>query len=157
MLSLNLKSGDYLTIGNNIAVQIFEQSGSSFRVAVKAPREIPILRGEVHERTGVRPDGLRNKRPKSPSERRYDAKHFEEWAEKKENREKEQKREAEEKAAVVRELIDIVEHMDELIAAHGQTGIQSKLSDLRSRLANIEAVQSGNDQGGCSEHEHTEN
>ena len=52
MLSLQLKSGDYLTIGDDIAVQIFQQSGSAFSVAVKAPREIPILRGEVLERTG---------------------------------------------------------------------------------------------------------
>ena len=50
MLSLQLKSGDYLTIGDDIAVQIFQQSGSAFSVAVKAPREIPILRGEVLER-----------------------------------------------------------------------------------------------------------
>ena len=55
MLSLQLKSGEYLTIGDEIAVQIFEESGSTFRVAVKAPREIPILRGEVLERTGERP------------------------------------------------------------------------------------------------------
>ena len=54
MLSLQLKSGEYLTIGDEIAVQIFEESGSTFRVAVKAPREIPILRGEVLERTGER-------------------------------------------------------------------------------------------------------
>ena len=67
MLSLQLKSGEYLTIGDEIAVQIFEESGSTFRVAVKAPREIPILRGEVLERTGERPGGLREKRPKSPS------------------------------------------------------------------------------------------
>ena len=51
MLSLQLKSGEYLTIGEDIAVQIF-QTGSSFRVAVKAPREIPIVRGEVLERQG---------------------------------------------------------------------------------------------------------
>ena len=57
MLSLQLKSGDYLTIGDDIAVQIFQQSGSAFSVAVKAPREILILRGEVLERSGgKRPD-----------------------------------------------------------------------------------------------------
>ena len=50
MLSLQMKSGEYLTIGENIAVQVF-QAGSSFRVSVQAPREIPILRGEVRERT----------------------------------------------------------------------------------------------------------
>ena len=49
MLSLQLKSGEYLTIGNDIVVQVFEQGGA-IRVAVKAPRELSILRGEVHER-----------------------------------------------------------------------------------------------------------
>ena len=73
MLSLQLKSGEYLTIGNDIAVQIFKQPGSTFRVAIKAPREIPILRGELHERTEQRPAGLRDSRPKSPSERRRNA------------------------------------------------------------------------------------
>ena len=55
MLSLQLKSGEYLTIGDDIVVQVFEQGGT-IRVAVKAPRELPILRGEVHERDGQRPD-----------------------------------------------------------------------------------------------------
>lgn len=83
MLSLNLKSGEYLTIGEDIVVQIFEQAGSSFRVSVKAPREVPILRGEVLERTEKRPDGLHSKRPKSPSDRARDARQFQKMAEKK--------------------------------------------------------------------------
>ena len=58
MLSLQLKSGEYLTIGDDIAVQIFKQSGSVFRVEVKAPREVPILRGAVREKGGAdRPGG----------------------------------------------------------------------------------------------------
>lgn len=69
MLSLQLKSGEYITIGENIAVQVFAGSGSTFRVAVKAPREVPILRGEVLERTEQRPDGLRDQAPQSPSRR----------------------------------------------------------------------------------------
>lgn len=137
MLSLNLKSGEYLTIGENIAVQIFEQSGSSFRVSIKAPREIRILRGAVHERAGERPEGLHSRRPQSPSERRYNAKHYQEWIEKQALREESKKREAEEKAAVVRELIEIADHMDELAAAHGKIGVQGELDDLRSRLNRI--------------------
>ncbi len=74
MLSLRLKSGEYLTIGENIAVQIFRQTGDSFEVAVKAPREIPVLRGEVFERSGRRPEGLRESRQKSPSQRNSTAK-----------------------------------------------------------------------------------
>ena len=79
MLSLQLKSGEYLTIGDDIVVQVFEQGGT-IRVAVKAPRELPILRGEVHERDGQRPDGLLRQRPKTPSERVRNARRMEELA-----------------------------------------------------------------------------
>ena len=59
MLFLQLKSGEYLTIGEDIAVQVFRDAGERIRVAVKAPRDVTVLRGEVLERTGaVRPDGL---------------------------------------------------------------------------------------------------
>ena len=83
MLSLQLKSGEYLTIGDDIVVQVFEQGGA-IRVAVKAPRELPILRGEVHERDAERPDGLLRQRPKTPSERVRNARRMEELARKKE-------------------------------------------------------------------------
>ena len=151
MLSLQLKSGDYLTIGDNIAVQIFEQSGSSFRVAVKAPREIPILRGEVHERTGTRPDGLRSRRPKSPSERAYDARHFEQWIGKRELREAELQKKAEEKAAVLRELKDLAAHVDQLVTAQGSAGLKEKLTGLCSRLEALEAEQDENTRESKSE------
>lgn len=59
MLCLQLKDGEYLTIGEDIAIQVFHGPGPQIRVAVKAPREMTILRGEVLERNGVkRPDGL---------------------------------------------------------------------------------------------------
>jgi len=97
VLSLQLKSGEYLTIGEDIVVQTYEQSGGAFSVAVKAPKEVPILRGDVHERTGERPKGLYRKRPQSPSERRYNAKHFEQWVKKIELREDGRNDEATEK------------------------------------------------------------
>ena len=83
MLSLQLKSGEYLTIGDDIVVQVFDQGGA-IRVAVKAPRELSILRGEVHERDGERPGGLLRQRPKTPSERVRNARRMEELALKKE-------------------------------------------------------------------------
>lgn len=59
MLFLQLKSGEYLTIGDEIAVQVFQETGDRIRVAVKAPRDVSILRGEVRERLGTeRPEGL---------------------------------------------------------------------------------------------------
>ena len=57
MLSLTLNQGDYLTIGSDIVVQLRRVSGDRCRVTVQAPQELPILRGEVLERTGgERPD-----------------------------------------------------------------------------------------------------
>lgn len=59
MLCLQLKEGEYLTIGEDIAVQVFHGPGAQIRVAVKAPKEMTVLRGEVRERGGARrPDGL---------------------------------------------------------------------------------------------------
>lgn len=72
MLSLQLKSGEYFTIGDNITVQIFEKSGSVFKVSVQAPREMQILRGSLHERTGERPGSIYNERSKSPGEQRWE-------------------------------------------------------------------------------------
>ena len=45
MLFLQMKSGEYLTIGEDVAVQVFRDTGDRIRVAVKAPRELPVLRG----------------------------------------------------------------------------------------------------------------
>lgn len=87
MLSLRLKSGEYLAIGENIAVQIFKQTGDSFEVAVKAPREIPVLRGEVFERNSQRPEGLREYRQKSPSQLNSTAKRLAALAKQEELRE----------------------------------------------------------------------
>lgn len=69
MLSLQLRSGDYLTIGDDIVIQIFRESSAQFRVSVQAPREAAILRGQVREGTGAqRPQGLRDQPPrKSPA------------------------------------------------------------------------------------------
>ena len=65
MLSLQMKSGDYVTIGENVVVQVFRDSGPQFRISIKAPKEIPIMRGAVLERAGqerpVRKKALRNR------------------------------------------------------------------------------------------------
>lgn len=81
MLSLQLKSGDYITIGNDVVVQVFKGSGPEFQVSIKAPREIPIVRGKVLERGGVqRPDGLHDKATKSPSRQIQSARRMEKLA-----------------------------------------------------------------------------
>ena len=52
MLCLSLNQGEYMTIGGNVVVQLDRISGDRCKLVVEAPREIPILRGEVLERTG---------------------------------------------------------------------------------------------------------
>jgi len=57
MLSLTLSPGEYVTIGDNVVVQFDYAEGGRCRLAFQAPREVPILRGEVRERNGSqRPD-----------------------------------------------------------------------------------------------------
>ena len=57
MLSLQLKTGDYMTIGENVVVQLDRISGDRCKMMIQAPRDMTILRGEVLERTGgERPD-----------------------------------------------------------------------------------------------------
>ena len=85
MLSLQLKSGDYLTIGNHVVVQVFKGSRQEFRVSIKAPREIPIVRGKVLERDGILPpEGLHDRPPKkAPS----DYSHSAQWKKRQQARE----------------------------------------------------------------------
>ena len=72
MLSLQIKSGDYITIGEDIVVQVFKESGSRMRISIQAPREVPIVRGAVREREGeTRPAGLHDHLRLSPSKQRY--------------------------------------------------------------------------------------
>ena len=52
MLTLRLKTGDYITIGDEVVVQLNHVSGDRCRLMVQAPRDMTVLRGEVLERTG---------------------------------------------------------------------------------------------------------
>lgn len=74
MLTLQMNSGDYLTIGNDVVLQVFRSSKARFEVSIDAPREVSILRGDVRERSGeTRPDGLRTSCNLSPSTLRHEA------------------------------------------------------------------------------------
>lgn len=71
-------SGEYLTIGDNVVVQVFRDSGGRFTVVIDAPREIPIVRSEVLERQGKpKPKRLLAKKPTCPSDRVHNAKQLE--------------------------------------------------------------------------------
>lgn len=140
MLSLKLNSGEYLTIGENITLQVFKQAGSAVCVEIQAPREIPILRGAVHERSGERPEGLLAECPKSLSRRRYDAKRQKVWLEKKAERERQHQRAEKERRDTLRELTEVADRLDELVTTQGSTGVQKRLKMLCSRFAAVEAA-----------------
>ncbi|MBQ3077803.1 MAG: carbon storage regulator [Clostridia bacterium] len=145
MLSLQLKSGEYLTIGEEIAVQVFKQSGNSFRVAVKAPREMAILRGEVLERSDARPEGLHDKRPKSPSEKARDAQKLQRLREKQRRHEAERQRIADEQRAVTEELRSLLDQAGALQAAHGTIPPEA-IARLRRRLDTLSPAPAGSAQ-----------
>ena len=52
MLKLSLTPGEYLTIGENVVVQLSRCEGGRAYLAIDAPREIPVVRGAVLEREG---------------------------------------------------------------------------------------------------------
>ena len=111
MLSLQMKSGDYVTIGENVVVQVFRDSGPQFRISIKAPKEIPIMRGAVLERSGQeRPDGLHKRGPKkSPSEQIRSARKLEELAKRQEARQKE----LETRSRAMAEMDRVLSNMDQ--------------------------------------------
>ncbi|TYP75740.1 carbon storage regulator [Paenibacillus methanolicus] len=49
MLVVGRKPGEYIMIGDNIKVQVVKSKDGDLRLAIDAPKEIPILRGEVYE------------------------------------------------------------------------------------------------------------
>lgn len=57
MLCLSLVPGEYLTIGEDIVIQLDRMGADRCKLVIHAPREIPIVRGEVLERNGgARPE-----------------------------------------------------------------------------------------------------
>lgn len=52
MLRISMKIGQYFTVGDNTVVQYDNLTGERVHLTINAPREVPILRGEVLERSG---------------------------------------------------------------------------------------------------------
>lgn len=48
MLVLNRKEGEELRIGNNIVVKIISMTDGTVKLGIEAPKEMPILRGELY-------------------------------------------------------------------------------------------------------------
>ena len=56
MLILQRKEGDEILIGDNIVVSVVSIDGGRVRLAVTAPREIPVLRRELLDATRANQD-----------------------------------------------------------------------------------------------------
>lgn len=52
MLCLTLSPGDYLTVGEDVVLQLDRLSGDRCKLLIDAPRAVPIVRGAVRERLG---------------------------------------------------------------------------------------------------------
>lgn len=52
MLCISLTPGEYFTMGENTVIQYDRLSGERVHLTVNAPRQVPVLRGEVLERNG---------------------------------------------------------------------------------------------------------
>lgn len=83
MLSLHLAKGEYITINDDVIVQVFPDGGHTL-LRVEAPREIPILRGDLREKQGrERPEAVRateargQRSRKSPSDQLRSQRYFE--------------------------------------------------------------------------------
>ncbi len=145
MLSMQMKSGDYVTIGENVVVQIFKESGPQFRISIKAPREIPIVRGKVLERNGnEKPEGLRDKPVrKSPSDKRHAAI----YRQRKQERQEERSYRAKQLADAIQEMADILNNLEE------QEDMREKVSAMQKQLGQIACASemlAANDAGGKS-------
>ena len=63
MLALTVRAGDYITIGDDVVIQILKV-GDLCRVAIDAPREVPIERGKVREQNADAPECIKRLRKK---------------------------------------------------------------------------------------------
>jgi len=50
MLVLSRKKNESIRIGNGITISVVEIRGNRVQLAIDAPREVPVHRGEVYER-----------------------------------------------------------------------------------------------------------
>ena len=50
MLVIGRKPGEYVIINNNIMVKVVKSEDGDLRLAIDAPRDIRIVRGEIYEK-----------------------------------------------------------------------------------------------------------
>jgi carbon storage regulator len=49
MLALTRKVGERIVIGDNIVVTVISIKGDNIRLAIEAPKEVKVYRGEIYE------------------------------------------------------------------------------------------------------------
>lgn len=49
MLTLRIKAGECITIGDNISVHVYRWRGDSVELAVNAPKEVTVRRNRAEE------------------------------------------------------------------------------------------------------------
>jgi len=47
MLVVRRRAGETLIIGDNVEVEILEIASSQVKIGIRAPREVPVVRGEI--------------------------------------------------------------------------------------------------------------
>ena len=63
MLALTVRAGDYITIGDDVVIQMLKV-GDVCRVAIDAPREMAIERAKVREQRADAPECIKRLREK---------------------------------------------------------------------------------------------
>lgn len=73
MLALTVRSGEYITIGPDIVVQVIK-AGEITRLAIEAPRELSIARSKNLEEAGETPECIQRLRQSGQGPRPYNFK-----------------------------------------------------------------------------------
>jgi len=60
MLVLSRRSGEIITIGDNIQVMVLDVSGDRVKIGIEAPRDVPVHRLEVRKAIDSRSDRNEN-------------------------------------------------------------------------------------------------
>lgn len=60
MLILTRKSGETITIGENIQIRVLAVKGGQVRIGIDAPREVSVNREEVYERVQAEDNSVEN-------------------------------------------------------------------------------------------------
>jgi len=58
MLILTRKTGETITVGDNIQIQVLSVKGGQVRIGIDAPRDVLVNREEVFERLSVESESV---------------------------------------------------------------------------------------------------